>query len=213
MLCILDFEPGRDRVVVGILETDSILGFGKFQGAISMGQGNFSARKPMVYLKELGQPQLKCPVSVSSFSCFLRFRLWTSTAAWLFVPYRRLWQVVSISCCLSWSQTEYFEVLRKECEGVFDHVYNRLRLFQCVPSWRWRWGLNFRFFHVPEADDSLQGGNTMPQHNNQHILHQLATPCSRLFGHPVAKQDTCDSQLVCSQIGMFSKHQDPLNVL
>lgn len=52
-------------MVVGILETDSILGFGKFQGAISMGR-NLSARKPMVQ-KELRQLQLKCPVSDFSF--------------------------------------------------------------------------------------------------------------------------------------------------
>lgn len=48
----------------------------------------------------------------------------------------------------------------------------------------------FRWNHVPEADDSLQGGKVMP--NDQHMQHRhhLANLCSR---NSFPKQDTCDS--------------------
>ena len=59
------FEPGRDRVVVGILETDSILGFGKFQGAISMGRNMEKLQRKKADGAERieAAKKLKCPVS------------------------------------------------------------------------------------------------------------------------------------------------------
>ena len=158
------------------------LGSASFKGQYQWGET--WAQESRWCRKNWGSCNWNAQFLIFPFSRLLRFPLWTSTAAWPFVPYQRLWQVVSISCCLScspavaWTSGHWKSVRSWVQQDNRLPQYNRKK--QCLFGWN----------HVPEADDSLQGGTVMP--NDQHMQHRhhLANLCSR---NSFPKQDTCDS--------------------